>query len=146
MKFNWGHGILAFLIIFLLLLAAFIVFSFKQKHDMVTKDYYKKGADYTTQMKINQRSELYIDSVNISFVQDDVVLSCAQSITDMDDSLQVLFYRPSDKDLDYECTLPIMDNKSIISKNFLARGRYLVNIQWSKKEDLYQIKKDVFIK
>ena len=41
-----------------------MVFSFRQNIDLVERDYYDKGANYTEQIEINKRSEIYQDSIN----------------------------------------------------------------------------------
>ena len=56
MKFNWGTGIFMFLALFLLASAAFIIFAVRQDVNLVHKDYYEKGVDYTEQMNVNSRS------------------------------------------------------------------------------------------
>ena len=63
MKFDWGTGILIFLILFLLAAAAFMVFAFKQDVNLVYKDYYNKGVDYTEQMDVIARSENYYSAL-----------------------------------------------------------------------------------
>ena len=65
LKFNWGTGIFLFLVVFLLACAAFIYFAFTQDVNLVHKDYYEKGVNYTEQMEINARSIAYQDSVAI---------------------------------------------------------------------------------
>ena len=47
MKFNWGTGIFTFIIIFLLLCVAFIIFAVRQGVNLVHDDYYEKGVDYS---------------------------------------------------------------------------------------------------
>ena len=54
MKLNWGNSIFLFLIIFVALGIAFIVFSFSKSNDLVTADYYQQGADYTHQILHHQ--------------------------------------------------------------------------------------------
>ena len=70
MKFNWGTGILIFLILFLLGSAAFIVFAFRQDVNLVHKDYYEKGVDYTQQMNTNSRSAEFENDVNVEMGND----------------------------------------------------------------------------
>ena len=64
MKFNWGTGILIFLILFLMAAAVFIGFAMRQDVNLVHEDYYEKGVDYERQMNAEARSVVYRDSVS----------------------------------------------------------------------------------
>ena len=55
MKFNWGTGILVFLILFLSASAVFIFFAMRQDVNLVHEDYYEQGVDYSAQMDIGPR-------------------------------------------------------------------------------------------
>ena len=65
MKFNWGTGILIFLILFLSASAVFIVFAMRQDVNLVHQDYYEKGVDYTEQMNVNARSKPIADKIEL---------------------------------------------------------------------------------
>ena len=67
MKFNWGTGILIFLIIFLLACAAFIIFAMRQDVNLVHKDYYEKGVDHTDKMNVDVRSKQFEDKIQIDY-------------------------------------------------------------------------------
>ena len=146
MKFNWGHGIMLFLALFVLASVAFIVFSFKQKNDLVTKDYYKLGADYTSQMIINQRSMPYVDSIGFVVGENDLQIVLSPTIANEIDSIWINFFRPSNKELDYNCVLPVKVKQARLEKENLTNGRYMVNVEWTLNGDLFQVQKEVFIK
>jgi hypothetical protein len=145
-KINWGTGIVIFFIVFISLAIGFIVFSLRQEHDLVDEDYYRKGAEYSVQIAINQRSENYMDSVRVfvtgDFVQVDLCISLLQNI----DSLHLVFYRPSDKDLDYSFSSKIVDSSGIkVPKSKLVNGRYLVKLSWMLQGNKYMLQKQLFI-
>jgi hypothetical protein len=145
MKFNWGHSITAFFAVFITLAIVFIIFSLKQNNDLVEKDYYKKGADYTSQMKINQRSKIFEDSVSLKLSDDYAIVSLSNSIVTKADTLNALFFRPSDKKLDNYIKTSIAGDNIKIPLSGFVRGRYIVHLSWTMNGDVFMLKKDVFI-
>jgi len=146
MKFNWGHGILSFLIGFLALCAAFIVFSVSQSHDLVTDDYYNQGANYSGQILINQRSEPYQDSINISKYENFISIDLPESILSMTDSMELFFYRPSDKSKDIKTTLKNLTESFQFKLEGLSYGRYKVRFTWTGNNEEYLVSKTLDIK
>ena len=145
MKLNWGYSLILFFVIFVSLMIAFIVFSLRQNNDLVTDDYYEKGAGYTSQMEINSRSAIYSDSIRIMSQGDKISASFAKSINQQTDSIQLYFYRPSDKKSDFRIKVLLdSDTISIENKN-LNKGRYIVTFDWKQGNQLYQIQKELFI-
>ncbi|HZK97260.1 MAG TPA: FixH family protein [Prolixibacteraceae bacterium] len=145
MKLNWGNSIFLFLTVFVLMGIAFIVFSLSKNNDLVTTDYYQKGADYTKQMVITGRSAVYNDSIRVINQNNDVVVRFAHSINLMTDTMQVYFYRPSDKKLDFNYQGLLNTDSLIIKKEYLSGGRYKVKFQWLYNRESYQIEKEFFI-
>jgi len=145
MKLNWGNSIFLFLTVFVLMGIAFVVFSLSKSNDLVTTDYYQKGADYTKQMEITGRSAVYNDSIQVLNQNKNVVVRFAHSINQMTDTMQVYFYRPSDKKLDFNYQGFLNTDSLIIKKEYLSGGRYKVKFQWLYNRESYQIEKEFFI-
>ena len=145
MKLNWGQSIFIFLIGFLLLAIVFIVFSLRQNNDLVTNDYYEKGADYTNQMEITNRSSVFSDSIQLLNQNTNLLVRFSDSINQMTDSMHIYFYRPSDKKLDVQFWETIGPDSLIISKERFAKGRYKVQFQWIFDRNSYLVEKDFFI-
>jgi hypothetical protein len=145
-KLNWGYSILIFLIGFLTLSIGFIVFSFRQNNDLVTNDYYEKGADYTNQMEITNRSAVFADSIQLLNQNTNLLVRFSDSIDQMTDSIHIYFYRPSDKKLDVQFWETLRSDSLIIGKEQLAKGRYQVQFQWKYNRKSYLVEKDFFIK
>ncbi len=145
MKLNWGNSIFLFLTVFVMMGIAFIVFSLSKSNDLVTTDYYQKGADYTKQMEITGRSAVYNDSIRLLNQNKNVIVRFAPTINRMTDSMQVYFYRPSDKKLDFNFQGLINADSLIIKKEFLSGGRFKVKFQWLYNQESYQVEKEFFI-
>ena len=144
MKFNWVHGILIFIILFLMLSVAFIIFALNQPQDLVSEDYYNQGADYTKQMEVNSRSNLYRDSINIALLDKDVQVKLCKSLASSADTIKIYFYRPSDKEADIRMKC-LMSEAISIPASKLQHGRYVVKMSWTHRGELFNVDKDLTI-
>ena len=144
MKLNWGYSIILFFILFFTVMIGFVIFSFRQSTDLVTEDYYEKGAAYTSQMEVNDRSAIYKDSIGLTNENERIITRFSNSITQMADTMNIYFYRPSDKKSDYKITAPIQNNSVSINKNHLASGRYIAKFQWNSGLNRYEVEKEYF--
>jgi hypothetical protein len=144
MKFNWGHGIFIFMTVFVLLTIFFIIFSLNQSLDLVSDDYYDKGADYSKQIEVNSRSVVYQDSIKIQNNTSSIDIDICQGLVSDKDTLLIHFYRPSDKKSDIKLKFPMSKIISIPVAG-LKKGRYEVKLVWTKLGDLYNIEKEINI-
>jgi len=145
MKFNWGTGIFIFLTLFLIAAAAFIIFAFSQDVNLVHKDYYEKGVDYSDQMNVSERSELYNAFFQIRQEDDFLILQFNQELSFEIDSGKILFYRPSNSKHDLRLELEPRDSLVIVPKSDLIPGRYIVKLYWYSGGLKYEIDKPVNI-
>jgi hypothetical protein len=145
MKFNWGTGILIFLILFLAACAAFIIFAMRQEVNLVHKDYYEKGVDYTDQMNINSRSAKFLENIQINYKNEYLVVDFEESLVAGIDSGKVLLYRPSSSKMDVSYPMTFSGNSLNIPKNSLVSGRYILKLSWYSAGLKYEIDKPVDI-
>ena len=145
MKFNWGTGIAVFLVLFLAASAAFIIFAVNQDVNLVHKDYYEKGVDYTEQMNINSRSESFQEKVQVVSGTKGLTVTLDSVLATTIDSGNVLLYRPSGKEFDIEVPLVNRGNVIEIPAGNLIRGRYILKLHWYSSGLKYEIEKTVNI-
>jgi hypothetical protein len=145
MKLNWGQGIFLFFVVFISLGISFVIFSLRQNNDLVTNDYYEKGADYTRQMEINSRSIAYIDSINLVNQNDLLIARFSKSIDMMTDTMDVFFFRPSDKRFDHEFRMALKSDSIEIVKSGIQKGRYKVKFQWANNLEVFMVEKEFFV-
>ena len=146
MKINWGYSIIIFFVVFCSLMIGFMIFTFRQSNDLVTTDYYEKGADFTHQMETNSRSVIFKDSIKITERNGFIVAGLAKSVNQMADTMHIYFYRPSDKKLDYTVNFSHPSDSVKIEKSHLAKGHYTVTFNWFKNQKSYQVEKELFMK
>jgi hypothetical protein len=145
MKFNWGHGILIFILLFLAVIAAFVIFALFQSQDLVSDDYYDKGAGYSNQIDINQRSEIYRDSIKIINEDGEIYVKLSKTLAASGDTLHMYFYRPSDKKEDFIVNCLMSDEISLPIDRFTP-GRYVVKMSWTHRDEIFNVNKDLSIK
>ena len=146
MKFNWGTGIFIFLSLFLLAAAAFIVFAFSQDVDLVHKDYYKRGVDYSNQMDVEARSVKYKDILQTRLI-DDFLLIGLDDYPDLRiDSGNILLYRPSDSKMDIKMLLDVAYPTFEIPRQSLSSGRYILKLFWYSEGLKYELDRPVNIR
>lgn len=145
MKFNWGTGILIFLIMFLLACAGFIYFAFQQEVNLVHKDYYEKGVGHTDQMKVNARSVSFKNAFEISNQEASLVVNIAESLAARMDSGRVLMFRPSSSKQDIWYPLEVKNNALNLPKENLIAGRYILKIYWYSEGLKYEVDNTVNI-
>jgi hypothetical protein len=145
MKFNWGTGILIFLILFLAACTAFIIFAMNQDVNLVHKDYYEKGVDYTDKMNIDARSTQFSDKIQIDYNDEYLLIDFEDSMIANIDSGKVLLYRPSNSNQDVLFPMTFSESVIKIPKENLITGRYILKLSWYSEGIKYDIDKPVDI-
>ena len=145
MKFNWGTGIFIFLVLFLIGSVAFIVFAFRQNVNLVHKDYYEKGVDYTEQMNVNARSVEFKNAINTGLQNDIFLIDIDESLAARIDSGTILLFRPSNSKNDISIPLNKLAKTVTVPKEELLNGRYILKLTWYSEGLRYEVDKPVNI-
>ena len=130
MKFNWGTGILLFLILFLIAAGIFIAFAMRQSVDLVHEDYYERGVDHTSQMEVEKRSAPYQQAIHAIQLEGSLQISLPDSVSVSCDSAWIQLYRPSDNQLDMSFRYDPSRGALLIDQEKLVPGRYILNLNW----------------
>jgi len=143
MKINWGTGILIFMILFLTLSISFIIFTSQLGINLVHKDYYEKGVDYTSRMKMDARSLKYKNAFDVSNSDRFMVVDINKELSEKIDSGRALLFRPSDSKRDvYKQVSPKASTITFPKKNLL-HGRYILKFSWYSEGVKYEIDRPV---
>ena len=145
MKFNWGTGILIFLILFLLAAALFIAFAMRQSVELVHEDYYERGVDHTSQMDLEERSAPYREAIKAVQLEGSLQISMADSVALRTDSAKIHLYRPSDERLDISLPYDPGRGALIIPRENLEAGRYILKLTWFSQGLEYEVGQPVNI-
>ncbi|WP_167609810.1 FixH family protein [Maribellus sediminis] len=142
-KFTWGTGIFLFLVLFLAASAVFIVFASKQQVNLVHKDYYEKGVDYSEQMRVIERSKPYNHSITINTDNDFLNVAIASELAAKIDSGSMYLYRPSDKEQDITASVSAHSSSVQFKKADLINGRYILKFSWYTDGTKYEVSRPV---
>jgi len=147
MKFNWGTGIFLFLVVFLVACGVFIYFAMTQQVNLVHKDYYEKGVDYSEQMKVNERSRPYAHSFQTMSTDKFFIVEVDEALISKMDSGTVYMFRPSDKSKDISSSFSNKDKTAAMSFEFdkqtLINGRYILKFTWFMEGIKYEVDRPV---
>ena len=130
MKFNWGTGILIFLILFLIAAGIFIAFAMRQSVELVHEDYYERGVDHSTQMEVERRSAPYQEAIKAVQLDGALQISMTDTIAVKCDSAMIKLYRPSDNQLDMNIKYDPGRGALVIPNEKLVPGRYILTLSW----------------
>jgi len=143
MKFNWGTGIFIFMTLFLLAAAGFIFFASQQSINLVHKNYYEKGVNYTEQMNIDARSVQYKNAIEISNTDKYLTVTIEKSLSSKIDSGKITMFRPSDYKKDISIPVRRKTSQINLPKKDLLQGRYILKFSWFSESVEYEIDRPV---
>jgi hypothetical protein len=146
MKFNFGTGIFIFLALFMTAMISFVIFAHRQDANLVHKDYYEKGVDYSRQMEKEKRSAGYSEMIEISDNGSVVTIRFAGELLPLLGQGTVNFFRPSDYKKDISFPLKLTGNVFVAEKDKLIHGRYIVKITWIADNLEYEVDKTLIVK
>lgn len=136
-KISWGTGIVIAIIIFVVFTLATTIYLMNQKVDLVTEDYYKKGLEYQKQIDSEERTNQYSDQISIQSDGQFVLIDFPESIQSNQVSGEILFYRPSDSELDVKIPISLSNQKQVIPVSSLKKGFWRIKLNWSYKDKNY---------
>lgn len=146
MKFNFGTGVLIFMVLFMTAIITFVIFAHRQDVNLVHDNYYERGVDHTRQMEKEARSSEYIDKIEVSddgyYIRIIFPAELAQTINEG----TVTYFRPSDHLKDINHPLVLRGNVFIGAKDQLVPGRYIVKITWKVNDLDFEVDKQLMVK
>jgi hypothetical protein len=132
MKFNWGHGIFLFLVIFLLSVAFVVYKGFQEKNALVEEEYYPKGLEYQKQIDRIARADSLPEKIKMVRQGTNIEFTYPASFFGTKVEGSIYFYRPSDDAGDYREKM--LCDSSLTQKvpvGKLMPGKYIVKLNWT---------------
>lgn len=140
-KFNWGHGIALFYVVFVGAVVTALVASFGVDHTLVVDDYYAQDLAY--QNTYDKQSNSIIDTpvrIKINALANQISLHFE---TEGKVDGQVHFYRASDQSKDF--VIPINDRQMTLSSSDLAKGKWTLKLDWNQDGKKYYKEEIVYL-
>lgn len=144
---NWGTGVVIAMISFIVFILTFVYRSVvvdEYQHELVSEDYYKDELLYQEEIdKMTKARELGVD-LSIARTADGLVLTFPAEFDAKDISGTIRLQRPSNKKLDYELEIDLVDNVLLIPDEHLVSGKYQVIVDWKHDSSEYLFKEVIF--
>ena len=144
MKFNWGTGILIFLVFFVLSMIGLVILTAQYEVNLVTPDYYPKGITYQDQIDKEIRTDKL--TKGLIFNQDNkninILFPKMYGEKEFNGVIngEILLFFPKSYRFDKTYSINLNnDLQQTISKDSLTWGRCIIKVNWTVDSlDYYQ--------
>lgn len=144
--FTFLQGIIIAIAVPIVLLIAFVIYSSQNSFKLVEKDYYQKEINYQSQIDKETRTNQLSQKINIVSNDDRVVLQFPSMFAPEDINGRILFFRPSDLNLDVSIKIDLnQEGLQSISNTNLKKGAWIVKVFWNNQQDEYYSEKRIFV-
>ena len=144
---NWGFGLTVIIILFVLSVAATIIFASFQKVELVDRNYYANSLMYQKQIdKMNNYNQLK-DNIHIVQNIDKLLIIFPKEIISPDISGNIVFFKPNDSRMDFETKIKTdTGNCYSIDLNKLVKGKWLIKIDWKANNKEFYCENEITIR
>jgi len=143
----WPTSIVAFFVLAITFIISFIVWSLRQRDDLVAADYYEREVRYQAQLDTLNRSQVLAVTTVVTFepTQQTIVITLPPTQTQgATGSIQL--YRPSDARLDRELPLALTSNGTQrLDAKQLRDGLWKVRVKWNANGQDYFLDQPVIV-
>lgn len=130
---NWGVKIFIAFVVFGIAVISVVIFLVNQKVDMVTDNYYEKELLYQDQINKIERTRAYKKPL-IEFTGNEIVIKYPNKPSLNEKTDFVLFYRPSDKNMDIKLPVNIdSSNSQVLKTSTMQKGYWKIQINWTSE-------------
>ena len=139
MKINWGTGIVLAFIAFISFILFFVIrmsIDNRVNHDLVTEEYYSAELGYQKEIDAETNASKR-EKIKIEKTAKGLLLKFPDNIDSQQINGTISFYRPSNKNLDFELAILLSENQLLIPSRKLLEGRWDIKIFWAIGEEKY---------
>lgn len=135
-KFNWGHGLVIFFILFVGTLGMVLYKSFSINRDLVKEDYYIDDLELKALVEKKQNANR-LEGFKINYESADKVITI-HFPEGMNPNGKIQLYRPSDKSKDMMFPIEVDSEwKCVIPISNIDRGLWRIKLDWSDGVNSY---------
>ncbi|MDN3724171.1 FixH family protein [Aequorivita sp. SDUM287046] len=146
MKINWGTGLVIGMILFVGFIMFFVIkisTDKKYDYDLVTEEYYKRELVYQKEIDAAANSNSLLENISGAKTNDGWVLTFPGNLDYSKIKGNVLFYRPSNKKLDFQEPIQLSAQNLLIPDARLIPGRWNTIVQWNYDGEDYLYKEEI---
>lgn len=148
MKINWGTGIVIAFAIFISFILYFVISvqtNSKYDNELVVEEYYKHDAKFGDEMARIQDAEDLAQKPVIANTSEGITIVFPEVFIPKNIKGKVVFYRPSNKNFDFEVPISISGPSLSVPKERLIGGRWNINMEWQYEGKQYLTKDTIYI-
>lgn len=143
MKLNWGTGIILAFAAFIAFILYFVVLAStdqRANHDLVTDNYYEDELGYQQDIDAMANARDANFRIIVSKNNGGIAILFPESLDGEDIKGTIALYRPSNKKLDFELPILLVDSQMSVPAARLPEGRWNLTVRWKLKDKDYLIK------
>lgn len=130
-KMNWGKGIAAVYIFFVVIILGFVFYFMNQDVDLVTHKYYDEEIKYQEQIERLKRTNELEEKPKIEVENQTLKLVFPKMLLEKQISGTINFYRPADKSRDFTININLDKNgMQQITPGKLNTGLWKIKVLW----------------
>ena len=140
------YGIVIAIMVPIILLIAFVTFSGNNSFKLVEKDYYQKEIHYQSQIDREVRTNQLEKDVSIYSEGEAITLQFPLKFSPNDINGDIIFFRPSNSNDDFNVQIDLNENGSqIINNDEMRGGAWIIKVFWNNQWDEYYTEKRIFV-
>lgn len=146
-KFNWGHGLLIIIVLFMSGMLYLVSLCLNENFDLVTKDYYEKELAYQSQIDRFKNTSALSTPVRIQYDKSasSIQIELPEEFKDISLPLNIHLYKPDNARLDKSLVLQAQQSHTTIPAETLSNGLWRVQITWSNDGKEYYSESSIHI-
>ncbi|MCR9182578.1 MAG: FixH family protein [Flavobacteriaceae bacterium] len=140
MKINWGTGIviaIGLFMSFILFMVITMMTDNNYDYEMVVDDYYKQEIGFQAELDGRNNAANLSNKLRVEQSLEGILLVFPEEIASQMENGSVTFYRVNKKDLDFEKSIQLSENKMLIPAESLLPGRWDVSVRWEMNGKTY---------
>jgi len=113
---NWGKGIVLAIVLFIAFIMYFVIkmqMNNNYNFELVTENYYHQEVSFQEKLNAKQNASIYLKEFSIKKRSKGLDIQLPSEIINHSSHVEVFFYRPSNKSLDFR--YPVKSSNSIFS-------------------------------
>ena len=145
MKLNWGMGIFAAYVVFMIIVLGTVAFTTTVDVNLVADDYYEQELKYQNEIDKKERTNQLTEQVEIKLENENLRISYPKLFAS-NISGKINFYRPSDQKLDFALDIKTdTTGFQFIPIQKLAKGFWKIKVDWLHSGEEYLNEKNIVI-
>ncbi len=146
MKINWGTGIVITIVLFIGFIMYFVVTMSTNNgynHDLVTEKYYQKELVYQEKIDASKNAAALKEGLNIEQTKEGLMIGFPSELDPTLIKGKVFLYRPSNKQLDFEIPISLLNKYLLVPDKSLLGGRWNITVEFEYGGKNYLYKKEI---